>query len=172
MRHFAVYGNRSYEDTLVQMEDYAHMAGFDVIGAISAIAEHSIFHQFATGRPDENDCHQLEEFGDQILEKASNKINTKPNIPGHRPYKKIGGGTIPQANTLCTKCDLCVMKCPTGAISKDNPQVTDKNKCISCMRCVVVCPNQARKLDQEKMAVIETAITKVCSIKKECELFL
>lgn len=76
----AVYGNRAYEDTLVQMEDYARMAGFDVIGAISAIAEHSIFHQFATGRPDENDCHQLEEFGDQILEKASNKINTKPNI--------------------------------------------------------------------------------------------
>lgn len=64
------------------------------------------------------------------------------------------------------------MKCPTGAISKDNPQVTDKNKCTSCMRCVDVCPNQARKLDQEKMAVIETAITKVCSIKKECELFL
>lgn len=146
----AVYGNRAYEDTLVQMEDYAHKAGFDVIGAISAIAEHSIFHQFATGRPDENDCHQLEEFGDQILEKASNKINTKPNIPGHRPYKKAGGGTIPQANTLCTKCGLCVMKCPTGAISKDNPQVTDKNKCISCMRCVVVCPNQARSLDQEK----------------------
>ena len=168
----AVYGNRSYEDTLVQMEDYAHKAGFNVIGAISAIAEHSIFHQFATGRPDENDCHQLEEFGDQILEKASNKINTKPNIPGHRPYKKAGGGTIPQTNTLCTKCGLCAMKCPTGAISKDNPQVTDKNKCISCMRCVDVCPNQARKLDQEKMAVIETAITKVKKIKKECELFL
>lgn len=168
----AVYGNRAYEDTLVQMEDYAHKAGFDVIGAISAIAEHSIFHQFATGRPDENDCHQLEEFGDQILEKASNKINTKPNIPGHRPYKKAGGGTIPQANTLCTKCGLCVMKCPTGAISKDNPQVTDKNKCISCMRCVVICPNQARKLDQEKMAVIETAIKKTCSIRKECELFI
>ena len=64
------------------------------------------------------------------------------------------------------------MKCPTGAISKDNPQVIDKNKCISCMRCVVVCPNQAKKLDQEKMAVIETAITKACSIKKECELFI
>lgn len=40
------------------------------------------------------------------------------------------------------------------------------------MRCVVVCPNQARSLDQEKMVVIETAITKACSIRKECELFL
>lgn len=50
--------------------------------------------------------------------------------------------------------------------------MTDKDKCISCMRCVVICPNQARKLDQEKMAVIETAIKKTCSIRKECELFL
>lgn len=168
----AVYGNRAYEDTLVQMEDYAHMAGFDVIGAMAAIAEHSIFHQFATGRPDENDCHQLEEFGNQILEKVIHKIDTKPNIPGHRPYKKAGGGTMPQADSSCTKCGLCAIKCPTGAISQSNPQVTDKDKCISCMRCVAVCPSQARKLDQEKMAVIENAITKVCSIKKECELFL
>ena len=77
-----------------------------------------------------------------------------------------------QADSLCTKCGLCVIKCPTGAINKDNPQVTDKSKCISCMRCVAVCPNHARSLDQDKMAVIETAIKKVCSIKKECELFL
>lgn len=50
--------------------------------------------------------------------------------------------------------------------------MTDKDKCISCMRCVAVCPKQARSLDQEKMAVIETAIAKVCLIRKECELFI
>ena len=41
----AVYGNRAYEDTLVQMEDYAQNAGFQVIAAISAVAEHSIIHE-------------------------------------------------------------------------------------------------------------------------------
>ena len=49
----AVYGNRAYENTLVQMEDYAVKAGFHVIAAVSAVAEHSILHQYATGRPDE-----------------------------------------------------------------------------------------------------------------------
>ena len=111
-------------------------------------------------------------IGNQILEKASNKINTKLNIPGHRPYKKASVGTIPQADSLCTKCGLCAIKCPTGAISKENSQVTDKDKCISCMRCVAICPSQARSLDKEKMTVIENAIKKVCSIKKGCELFL
>ena len=41
----AVYGNRAYEDTLVQMEDYARMAGFDVIGAISAIDYYGVADQ-------------------------------------------------------------------------------------------------------------------------------
>ena len=34
----AVYGNRAYENTLVQMEDYAVKAGFHGIAAVSAVA--------------------------------------------------------------------------------------------------------------------------------------
>lgn len=45
----AVYGNRAYEDTLVQMQDYAQTAGFRVIAAISAVAEHSIIRKYAAG---------------------------------------------------------------------------------------------------------------------------
>ena len=45
-----VYGNRAYEDTLVELEDAAKGAGFRVIAAVSAIAEHSIVRQFAAGR--------------------------------------------------------------------------------------------------------------------------
>lgn len=37
-----VYGNRAYEDTLVELEDAAKQAGFRVIAAVAAIAEHSI----------------------------------------------------------------------------------------------------------------------------------
>ena len=33
---------RAYEDTLVQIEDYAQNSGFQVIAAISVVAEHSI----------------------------------------------------------------------------------------------------------------------------------
>lgn len=45
-----VYGNRAYEDTLVELEDAAKQAGFQVIAAVAAIAEHSIARQFAAGR--------------------------------------------------------------------------------------------------------------------------
>ncbi|MCI6997811.1 MAG: 4Fe-4S ferredoxin, partial [Eubacterium sp.] len=42
-----VYGNRAYEDTLVEMEDAAREAGFRVIAAVAAVAEHSIIPQYA-----------------------------------------------------------------------------------------------------------------------------
>ena len=51
-----VYGNRAYEDTLVEREDAARETGFRVIAAMAAVAEHSIARQFASGRPDEQDA--------------------------------------------------------------------------------------------------------------------
>ena len=50
-----VYGNRAYEDTLVEMLDTLNRQGFRCIAAVAALAEHSIMHQFATGRPDASD---------------------------------------------------------------------------------------------------------------------
>ena len=37
-----VYGNRAYEDTLVELQDIAKQAGFRVTAAVAAVAEHSI----------------------------------------------------------------------------------------------------------------------------------
>ena len=57
-----VYGNRAYEDTLVEMQDLAEKQGFRVFAAIAAVAEHSIMHQYAAGRPDEKDIETLRTY--------------------------------------------------------------------------------------------------------------
>lgn len=44
-----VYGNKAYEDTLVELRDTASRAGFIVIAAVAAVAEHSIARQYAAG---------------------------------------------------------------------------------------------------------------------------
>ena len=168
----AVYGNRAYEDTLVQMEDYAHNAGFRVISAVSAVAEHSIIHEYAAGRPNSDDCKILEKYGEQILEKVSSGDSSTPMIPGNRPYKKAGAGLIPKAGSDCTSCGLCAQKCPAGAISADNLKATEKQKCISCMRCVSICPVHARKVSGLMVSIAAAAIKKACSVEKENELFL
>ena len=168
----AVYGNRAYEDTLVQMEDYAQNAGFQVIAAISAVAEHSIIHEYAAGRPNLDDCKELAEFGNRILEKAASGALSTPVVPGNRPYKKAGTGMIPKADATCTSCGLCARKCPSGAISADELKLSDKSKCISCMRCVSICPVHARKVSQLMTSIAAAALKKACSIEKEDELFI
>ena len=61
-----VYGNRAYEDTLAEMEDLAKGCGFTVVAAAAAVAEHSIMHQYAAGRPDVADQKKLRSFGTMI----------------------------------------------------------------------------------------------------------
>lgn len=168
----AVYGNRAYEDTLVQMEDYAQNAGFRVIAAISAVAEHSIIHEYAAGRPNKDDCTVLAKFGEQILEKVSAGDFSTPSVHGNRPYKKAGAGMIPKASSACTSCGQCALKCPSGAISTDKLKASDKSKCISCMRCVSICPAHARKVSNFMTSIAAAAIKKACSVEKENELFI
>ncbi len=170
-----VYGNRAYEDTLVELQDIAEKCGFRVVAAISAVAEHSIMHQYAAGRPDKQDRMELHNFSKRILEKLkdSDAASDVPEIPGNRPYKKAGGaGLVPKADSNCTGCGLCAKECPAQAISKENVRTADAGKCISCMRCVVRCPESARKVNGAVVSAVSLAIKKACSVKKENELFL
>lgn len=168
-----VYGNRAYEDTLAELQDTAKQAGFRVIGAVAAVAEHSIARQFAAGRPDEQDARQLSEFAKQIHAKLSAGDSTEPPIPGNRPYKKAGGaGMVPKPTKECTQCGACAHACPVQAIHPDNPKEVDEKACISCMRCVSVCPNSARKVNPAMLAAVGLMLKKACSARKDCELFL
>ena len=154
-----VYGNRAYEDTLTELEDLAEECGFEVIAAVAAIAEHSIMHQYATGRPDREDEQELKEFAEkiwkkfqeeqskgQIWEQEKRKISDF-KVPGNRPYKESAPvPMVPKAEDGCNQCGICAKKCPAEAISLNHVQEADEKKCISCMRCVVVCPAGARKI--------------------------
>ncbi len=170
-----VYGNRAYEDTLVEMQDIAEKCGFRVVAAIAAIAEHSIMHQYAAGRPDAQDVVELQGFAKKIMEKLQNhdmELQTF-TIPGNRPYKKAGGvGMVPKAGKNCVSCGLCAQVCPAQAISRENIKTADPEKCISCMRCVVRCPESARKVNGVMVSAAALAMKKVCTVKKENELFL
>ncbi|MDE7253114.1 MAG: EFR1 family ferrodoxin [Acetatifactor sp.] len=170
-----VYGNRAYEDTLIELSDIAEKSGFKVIAAVAAIAEHSIMHQYAAGRPDTKDQQELENFAKKILEKVNGSAAeaSAPQIPGNHPYKKAGGaGLVPKADNKCTACGLCAENCPAKAISKENLKATDSKKCIACMRCVVKCPQSARKVNGAMVSAAALAMKKACSTRKENELYI
>ena len=169
-----VFGNRAYDDTLLELKNEVEACGFQVGAAAAAVAEHSIMRQFGAGRPDAEDKNELCRFAKAIGELTTNRKNIKEfKVPGNFPYKEYGGVPFkPKAKNSCTQCGLCAEKCPVQAIPKDNLPSVDEMKCISCMRCVSDCPQQARKLNKAVLFAASQSMKKVCSGRKENELFL
>ena len=169
-----VYGNRAYEDTLIELSDLASQCHFQVVAAIATIAKHSILTQFATNRPDTSDVAELQSYARQIQDKLNSGRSdlTVSQLPGNRPYKQTKGGIIPYATDECNECSLCATLCPAQAIDPANPKLTDPNLCISCMRCVAKCPNQARQLNPEQLENLIARVKDAISSRKNNELFL
>ena len=167
-----VYGNRAYEDTLIELNDTLVSCGFSVVAGVAALAEHSILRQYASGRPDEEDRKVLEGFAERIKNKLSLEAIGVPVIPGNRPYKPMGGHPTPVTTEACTKCGICAAKCPAGAISTIDPTQIDPEKCIGCMRCIKICPVNAKIVPEATLQGLDARIGKLLEGRKEAELFL
>ena len=168
-----VYGNRAYEDTLLELKTTAEKAGFMPLAAVAAVAQHSIVPKFGEGRPDAEDRKELLDFCEKIQAARIIGIPHFLKVPGTYPYKEFKGLSFhPAAGKECTKCGLCARSCPVVAIPEDDPSQTDRKACITCMRCVSICPVQARGLSRLEKFVAETGLKKACSGRKPNELFL
>jgi len=170
----AVYGNRAYEDTLIELKNILQKSGFLCVAAVAANAEHSIMHQYGKGRPDEQDIAELKEFSLKIKQALVNSTYSKSvYVPGNYPYRSYNGVPMkPTAGKACTACGLCAAECPVEAIPSDFPSQTDKKKCISCMHCISICPIQARSLNALMVNAGALAMKKAFAERKINELFL
>ena len=173
------YGNRDYDDTLLELEEAVKQQGFCPVAAAAVVTEHSIMHQFAAGRPDEADRAQLLQFAGQVRENVLSadisELAGKTSglgFKGVKPYKEYKGVPLkPAVNKKCTGCGLCAKKCPSGAIHMDDPRITDKDKCISCMRCIRICSNDARSVNRLLLIAAGLTMKSECAGHKNNEFF-
>lgn len=172
-----VYGNRDYDDALIELRNIVREKGFVPIAAAAVIAQHSIFSQIAENRPDTEDFLQIHEFCRKVkriidsLDSLDSTFNLQ--VRGNEPYRQTKNIPIhPTGNHLCNQCGACVKLCPTHAIPLDSPRKTDKEKCISCGRCIVICPQKARKFRGILFTLAAWKFKKNYSIRKEPAFFL
>ncbi|WP_279125073.1 flavodoxin family protein [Holdemania filiformis] len=78
-----VYGNRAYEDALLELSDALEAAGFTIVGAATVVAQHSIFPAVANGRPDAADAAGIANFAQALLEEGAG-CNPSDDFPGSR----------------------------------------------------------------------------------------
>jgi ferredoxin len=177
-----VYGNRAYEDALLELRDLAISAGFNPIAAGAFIGEHSYSQEstpIAPGRPDRADLEEAAAFGKMVREKlgrmSTSDLLPPVQVPGNFPYKEVAlsSGIAPATDeSICTQCGECVSFCPVGAIPADAPSEVHAQKCIRCCACVKFCPSQAKAMDHERINQFREYLTGNHKEPKSPETFL
>jgi ferredoxin len=173
----ATYGNREYDDALLEMKNIASQSGFKILGAAAIVTEHSVVRKVGAGRPNKEDISVITAYGKELKNKIEN-INTLNQersfrMNGNMPYRKyIHIPMAPKSNSACNACKACCKICPTGAIIYNGKIRTNKQKCIGCMRCVRICPKNARTVGKMKEMGANIFMKIRCNEDKHSEMFI
>ena len=166
-----VYGNREFEDALLETKDALEDYGFRVVAAAAFIAEHSIVRSIAAGRPDVEDEALCRQFAADVMAKADDAAPVQ--VPGNNPYKEVKPSAFhPAADEACVKCGACAQQCPVSAIPMDDPSQTNNDVCINCMRCVEACPVSSRALPDGFLNMITQMLNQHATGYKKPVMFL
>lgn len=143
----AAYGNRDFDDALIELYDVVKKQGFIPIAGAAVIGEHT-YGRIQVGRPNKDDLEEDRRFAEVIKTQLIRGVWTEVEMPGNRPYREGGkGGSFkPTTNSKCMDCMLCAKNCPEQAISMENPRIVDEDKCIACFRCIRECKLGAKEV--------------------------
>jgi len=151
-----VYGNRAFDDALLELNDMLAVQGCKPIAGAAFIGEHSFSSPelpSSVGRPDFNDLQLAETFGKNIEIALSSKklINNAKRFspPGNYPYggtKNLWHLNFIKVSDKCNQCGICAKGCPVGAIDSNNSEVIDIDKCTLCCACIKYCPQNAKTM--------------------------
>jgi ferredoxin len=178
----ALYGNREYEDALIELRDIAVRQGFKPVAGGVFIGEHSFTSEeipLAAGRPDAQDIDIARDLGRKIAVKM--KAIERPadipelSVPGNIPFRERVNhdNTPPETdNRYCMKCQACVGACPTAAVTFNGEVITDADSCILCCACVKYCPTGARQITNPMIGRIRKWLSETCKERKEPEIFV
>lgn len=175
----AVYGNRNYDDALIELKDVFENNGFIGMSAGAFIAEHSNTTKVGTNRPDSKDLDKARKFGADIKNKLENLDNlsslSKITVKGNIPYKERmpAPPMVPDTNDACTECGICAKYCPMGAISFTNFKDIEPAKCVRCCSCIKKCPVNAKSINHEMFIKITNGlIDNFSTVRNEPEFFI
>lgn len=177
-----VYGNRAFEDALLELKEIVSAVGFRPIAGGAFIGEHSFSDDampIAPGRPDDNDLQKARALGEAVLAKLGSIVSLDAlpplEIPGDFPYKerKIRSDVAPVTHAdLCIQCETCVAVCPVGAVSLKEAIETETGLCILCCACVKNCPTTARRMENPGIRKAAEWLVANFSGRKEPESFI
>lgn len=182
-----VYGNRHFDDALIELRDILIEDEFQPIGGGAFIGEHSFSRILGAGRPDEEDLKIARQFGDQIALKCQRALGDWEvpmlDVEGNKPYrghyvpKSKAGEAVdirkvkPKTKDTCINCKICARSCPMGSIEVDRVYEVS-GICIKCGACVKKCPVGAKYFDDPGFIYHKEELEEDFSRRAEPKTFL
>ena len=184
----AVFGNRSYDNALMELRNTLRDGGFHPVAGAAFSCQHAFSPSQNAGRPDISDLTIAAGFAYDVFQKVEGITDPAAAVPvavpGNDPVgpyytpRDRHGNPInilpvkPKTSDACTQCGLCAQQCPLGAIdAEDAHQVP--GKCMKCNRCVKHCPVGAKYFDDPNYLYHKSELEDLYSWpRKTPELFL
>ncbi len=182
-----VFGNRNFDDALIELRDILQAAGFVPIAAGAFVGAHAFSDRLAAGRPDEEDLREARGFAEKISEKIQDmregEVPALPQVPGtphpYRPYyqpRDRYGNSIdilkvkPVTSESCDHCGTCAAVCPMGSIDQEDVRHFT-GICIKCGACVKKCPKHAKYYEDEGYLYHRRELEELYSRRASVSLF-
>lgn len=184
-----VFGNRNYDDALIELRDFMENAGIRTVAAAAFVGEHAFSRVLGACRPDAEDLAVAERFALSVVEKISGISNSGlPESPvfvegtpfpyrGYYQPRDRHGVAInilkvkPLVNEKCTDCKRCAELCPMGSISRENVREYT-GICIKCGACIKGCPQNARYYEDQGYLYHQHELEEIYARRAEPTLFL
>ena len=180
------FGNRAFDDGLIELRDVAAAAGLRPIAAGAFVGTHAFSETLGAGRPDGDDLALAEQLGRAAAEKvtAADAPDTPVAVEGQspvRPYYTPRDRNGTPINILkvkprtdvsrCVNCGMCARICPMGSI--DPADVTNVTGiCIKCCACVKRCLRRAKYFDDAGYLYHQHELEDLYARPAESKIFL
>ncbi|MBQ4425766.1 MAG: EFR1 family ferrodoxin [Lachnospiraceae bacterium] len=185
-----LYGNRNFDDGLIELRNLLEADGFRTIAGAAFIGEHAFSRILGAGRPDAEDLEKAKDFAAAlavILKKAQEEGRRLPHpaaVEGCYPIRPYYTPRDRQGNPVnilkvkpkvdlqkCSRCGICAKVCPMGSI--DPADITlYTGICIKCGACEKKCPEGARYYDDPGYLYHRTELEKGYTRRAEPSAFL